>query len=1366
MENKKKERFSLLKNIGLKYIVAFWVAFCLFAGLIIINYVFIIGTSNRKAEVSGELEAFHVSEDFYDFMSLCDNALNYSGYTIERCIEHNTTIDNMKLYMEELSKAYTKTLYGEFDAIYCCYKGNLINGDGWVPPSDYNIKERLWYTEAIKKDGETAITNYKDAKTGKVIMTLSKLLKDKETVVAIDIGLEAIKHKLANRYDVNTGNIANDADEDKYYVKNEIRYEYVSFIVSETGNIAAASKPELVNTNAYKSGAFLNGIDMSQYDGQENFSCEKIYDGDNYILYFRHLYGGWYAVSAVNNDHTFSIHMSVLGMEIIAFIIAIFMLYILINHMIKKNKEATLSGIRFRSLANIYSSVYSFDLVNGTFEEIKCISDKVHNIAFKPYKNDTERLKETMRLATAEQDRDAIVEFVDLDTINERMKNTNTITHEFLGLAFGYARGRFIVEERDSAGNIMRLAWVVEIIDKEKKKLMKLEQERESVRSKLNSAASIFVSMHSIDLTNDTFEDIWCNNKLLQENLRDDITSAAKHLHNAVTNLVSENDIEKMLAFSDMDTLADRIGMSTTITEEFLSITNIYCRGRFIVENRDENGKAVGVLWAIEIIDKEKRDMLDATNRIMALSDIYMSIVELDLVSNCVAKEIKNVNPGVAKAVKMCKGNMAEVFNSIMQGLPESPSKQLALDFVNFDTIDERMKDTNTITVEYLSYGNLWVRGRFVVLKRDSKGKIKNILWSLENIDSEKRVMLKLEQDRIEADDANKAKSSFLSNMSHEIRTPINSIIGMNEMILRECEDENIIMYAQNAKVSSNTLLGIVNDILDFSKIEAGKLDIIEVDYDLSSALNDLVNMIRNRIENKGLKFIVDVSPDIPVIIHGDEVRIKQVITNILTNAAKYTEKGSVTMTVRGERNNEDNSLMLTVKIADTGIGIKPEDMKKLFSAFERIEEKRNRNIEGTGLGMNITQSLLSMMGSKLDVESVYGEGSTFGFTVKQGIVKDEPIGDFEKSYRNSSLGAKKYHEKFIAPDAHVLVVDDTSMNLTVFVSLLKKTKMKIDTADSGQRCLELTQQKKYDIIFLDHRMPNKDGVETLHDMRASETDLNHDTPVICLTANALSGARQQYIDAGFDDYLTKPIDPNKLEETIENYLPKELFKPYDENAVNNAVVETSAEEKDITPEPVEEKIIPDFVTEIEEINVASGLKYLGNEEMYMEVLKTYAGDLGGIVSDIEKFYWSGDLRSFTIKVHALKSSTRSIGGTELGDRAQELETAGDDGDKAFIDSRIEDFLISFRNLEEKLSPLVESNSDSGDLTPMTMEEVQAAYEKIKKALDAFEFNDADDIVAELNSHIVPESEQERCKALKQAADDFDYVAMADVFEN
>ena len=261
----------------------------------------------------------------------------------------------------------------------------------------------------------------------------------------------------------------------------------------------------------------------------------------------------------------------------------------------------------------------------------------------------------------------------------------------------------------------------------------------------------------------------------------------------------------------------------------------------------------------------------------------------------------------------------------------------------------------------------------------------------------------------------------------------------------------------------------------------------------------------------------------------------------------------------------------------------------------------------------------------------------------------------------------------------------------------------------------------------------------------------------------AFEGATPIFVDVCKDTYN---IDPDKLEETIENYLPKELFKPYDENAVNNAVVETSAEEKDITPEPVEEKIIPDFVTEIKEINVASGLKYLGNEEMYMEVLKTYAGDLGGIVSDIEKFYWSGDLRSFTIKVHALKSSTRSIGGTELGDRAQELETAGDDGDKAFIDSRIEDFLISFRNLEEKLSPLVESNSDSGDLTPMTMEEVQAAYEKIKKALDAFEFNDADDIVAELNSHIVPESEQERCKALKQAADDFDYVAMADVFEN
>ncbi|MCR4817957.1 MAG: hypothetical protein K5841_03245, partial [Fretibacterium sp.] len=295
---------------------------------------------------------------------------------------------------------------------------------------------------------------------------------------------------------------------------------------------------------------------------------------------------------------------------------------------------------------------------------------------------------------------------------------------------------------------------------------------------------------------------------------------------------------------------------------------------------------------------------------------------------------------------------------------------------------------------------------------------------------------------------ANRAKSAFLSNMSHEIRTPINAVLGMNEMILRESDEENIIEYSENIRTAGNTLLGLVNDILDFSRIESGKMEIVPVDYELSSLINDLVNMIQARADKKGLLLRLDFDENTPKLLNGDDVRIKQVVTNLLTNAVKYTEKGSVTLHIGYERIPDDpKGVLLDFSVSDTGIGIKPEDIEKLFSQFERIEEKRNRNIEGTGLGMNITKSLLEMMGTSLKVDSVYGKGSTFSFRLRQKVVKWEKMGNYKAARSLSLSERKKDREKFTAPDAVVLMVDDTPMNLTVFKNLLKRTLMQVDTA-------------------------------------------------------------------------------------------------------------------------------------------------------------------------------------------------------------------------------------------------------------------------------------------------------------------------------
>ena len=443
------------------------------------------------------------------------------------------------------------------------------------------------------------------------------------------------------------------------------------------------------------------------------------------------------------------------------------------------------------------------------------------------------------------------------------------------------------------------------------------------------------------------------------------------------------------------------------------------------------------------------------------------------------------------------------------------------------------------------------------------------------------------------------AKSAFLSNMSHEIRTPINAILGMNEMILRECEDENILEYSENVRTAGSTLLGIVNDILDFSKIEAGKMEIIPVDYDLSTVLNDLVNMIQTRADDKGLLLKLEFDRGIPKLLHGDEVRLKQVITNILTNAVKYTEKGSVTFGVTYEKTGDD-SIDLKVWIKDTGIGIKPQDMEKLFGEFQRIEEERNRHVEGTGLGMSITRRLLEMMNSSLKVESVYGEGSTFSFILTQKVVKWDALGDYEAAYKASLSHHKKYREKFTAPDAAVLMVDDTPMNLTVFKSLLKLTGIRIDTATSGDEGLALARKNEYDIIFLDHMMPEKDGIETLHEMQSWEDYPNKGTKKVCLTANAISGAREQYLAAGFDNYLTKPIDSAKLEEMLLEYLPKHKIL-----ASDAAQSEPAAADND--------DIIPQFVRDIAEIDIEAGIRNNGDAEPtreWSEDISTTSNDL------------------------------------------------------------------------------------------------------------------------------------------------------------
>lgn len=586
----------------------------------------------------------------------------------------------------------------------------------------------------------------------------------------------------------------------------------------------------------------------------------------------------------------------------------------------------------------------------------------------------------------------------------------------------------------------------------------------------------------------------------------------------------------------------------------------------------------------------------------------------------------------------------------------------------------------------------------------------------------------------LQTEDANRAKTNFVSNMSHEIRTPMNSIVGITEILLRSRHSPKEQEYLLNIQSSGRVLLTIINDVLDCSKMEAGKMQLFDEPYDTCSLFHDLRISMENRIGHSGLELIYDIDQDIPCKLKGDMGRIRQVIINLVNNAIKYTEKGSVRFSVHVRQKNTDK-VMLYYEVADTGIGIRKEDHKILFDAFQRVEMDRNRYVEGTGLGLTISQNLVNMMGGVIEVESEYGKGSRFFFTIEQTIIDPTPVSAVNYNGQKDNVTEKEAECLFIAPEAHILLVDDNELNLVVAKELLKPLRMQIDTAENGLQAVKMVRGSQYDLVLMDHMMPVMDGIEAAKAIRALPEDKYQKLPIIALTANAMVDARKEFLNAGMNGFVAKPIDFARICNQLKLWLPKDLVRDVPKEEAKKLLADDLSD-REIQPED------PQMGFSFEE-----GVKHCGSKAALMKTIRIFYRTIDSKANKIEQCLKEGLISDYVIEIHALKSSALLIGAVPLSEAAKELEDYGKQGKTEVLEEKTPDVLTLYRDLKNILRPYAEKEEDAKK--EFSDGEWITALQQIHQCIEQFDLDGVDQIMEQLEEYQVPECIRESMDQLR-----------------